>query len=451
MVERRNPTGPDDDGLRGADVNELEVRWALAAGVVNAAAGRFVDLMADALERDLWSGHRIHSPVQWVMWRAGVGRLTARRVVLLAARAAELPATVGLLREGRLSLDQAATVARYTPAEYEASVCELAVHASVAQITAATREYRFDVEARPERPKCRAVNFGSDDDGSWWARIRLSGGEGAVFERALSATRDRLHHDERAEARQRAEADGRDPHGTDAELGVAPVGWADAAVGMAHTVLDHGCGGAGVAARPRVVLHLELPRPAKPDEPGGPDRPVAELHGGAVAPPWLRRLLTCDGDVEAVGERDGVPVTAWRTHRVPPDRLRRLVERRDRYRCRVPGCDRTRWLQVHHIVHWEDRPDGTETGNLLCLCSKHHRLHHQGLLDISGNADAPIGGPDEVNFHDPVTGRDLPSVGTPTRPGPADLPTVEPYRCPTGERLDRRHVWFGRRPDEPPP
>ncbi|MDQ6798093.1 MAG: HNH endonuclease, partial [Actinomycetota bacterium] len=50
-----------------------------------------------------------------------------------------------------------------------------------------------------------------------------------------------------------------------------------------------------------------------------------------------------------------------------PNRTRLAIEERDGG-CRVPGCDRTRWLHVHHVVHWEDG-GATDTSNLMSLCS----------------------------------------------------------------------------------
>ncbi|MGK0312043.1 MAG: putative restriction endonuclease, partial [Ilumatobacter sp.] len=40
---------------------------------------------------------------------------------------------------------------------------------------------------------------------------------------------------------------------------------------------------------------------------------------------------------------------------------------------------------MHHLIHWE-HGGGTDTDNLLLVCSKHHRMHHRGRLDITGNA-----------------------------------------------------------------
>ncbi len=428
-------------GVRGrseGEVRAFEGRVAGAAGVCNAADGALVAVTVEALREDWWSGWGVHSPVQWLMLKAGLARVTARRVVLVASRAEELPVTTQLLVEGRLSLDQAATVARYTPAAYEASVCDLAVQATVHQIREATRPYDFDVEAPAEpRETRREVSFGSDDDGQWWARVRLGAEEGKVVEDALRASRDRLHDAARQAAKDAAAAEGRSTTtGTDAELGVPRIGWADALVGVATSALGHDASGAERPARATVHLHLERPIDG--------DQWRAEVHGGPALPPWLRRYLTCDCAIEVVWTEAGVPVSTCRAQRTPPRKVRRLIEHRDRYRCRVPGCGSTLWLQVHHIVHWED--DGeTVTWNLCCLCSTHHRMHHQGLLGITGNADDPKGLV-FTNQHGLVI-----APGKARPPGHDDMPIVAPYQAPTGERLHKKWVTFDTTTTGPPP
>jgi hypothetical protein len=106
--------------------------------------------------------------------------------------------------------------------------------------------------------------------------------------------------------------------------------------------------------------------------------------------------------------------------------------------CRVPGCDRRRWLEIHHVRHWEDGGP-TDTANLVALCSRHHRLHHLGHLGISGSADRPDG----LVFTD-HRGRRLTGCGRPAPPG--NLAFNGNWRHPSGERLDARWVYFG----EPP-
>lgn len=430
----RSPTETSDEA---AVFDAFEGAVARAAGVRNAAEAALVDLVVTALDTGWWEQWGIHTPVQWLTLKAGLSRTTARQIVRLARRASDLPTVMATFRTGGLSLDQAATVARYTPTEYEASVCELAENATVRQIVAATRQYAFDADtverdAEPGRrgPE-RSVSFGTDEGDQWRASIRLPADEGAVVEAALRCSRDRLHDAARASARARATDEGRSPTGTDRDLGVEAVSFADALVGMAHATLGHSASGAEVSARPGVLLHLQAPVDDVPHW-------RAEVHMGPALPDALRRYLLCDCDIATVWHTEGHPVQIGRTQHVVPRRIRRLVEHRDGG-CRVPGCDSTLWVQVHHIVHWEDGGE-TATANLLCLCAHHHRMHHRGRLAITGDADAPDG----VTFTT-ATGRVLRPPGPPVRPTPAAMPVVAPYDGPTGERLRRDCVHFTRR------
>lgn len=443
----------DHPGEREREEAEgLDERFACAAGVANAADGVLVALTVEALATEAWAVAGVHTPVQWLMWRAGLSRGTATRVLRVARRAGELPTTVRLLAEGRLSIDQATTVARFVPAEYETSVCELAVNATVPQIVAATRQYGFDLDRAdreaaagddaPRRPPERSVTYGTDDGDQWSAQVRLPVDEGVVVQAALEAVRDRLHDAERAAAKDAAAAAGRTTRGTDVELGVARVVAADALVEMARMALsERELAGGDTAARAGVLVHLEAPGA----DAGAAARAEwrAALHQGPALPGPLRRLLLCDADVSVVWERDGVPVATCRSQRIVPLRLRRLVEHRDGG-CVVPGCDSRTHLEVHHVVHWEDGGE-TVTGNLAGVCGRHHRLHHAGALGITGDADVGL------TFTD-RWGRVIPPIAAPRPPRATDLPVVAPYDGPTGERLERDAVLFTptRSPGDPP-
>ena len=64
-----------------------------------------------------------------------------------------------------------------------------------------------------------------------------------------------------------------------------------------------------------------------------------------------------------------------RATRVIPDRLRRLLELRDRG-CTHPGCQiPARWCDAHHITHWADGGT-TDSANLRLLCRRHHTDAH---------------------------------------------------------------------------
>ena len=72
-----------------------------------------------------------------------------------------------------------------------------------------------------------------------------------------------------------------------------------------------------------------------------------------------------------------------------PAALRRAVMLRDRCRCRVPGCNRRRYVDVHHII---PRGSGGQHSrdNCLLLCTTHHHLLHDGKLELSGDAEGEL-------------------------------------------------------------
>jgi len=77
--------------------------------------------------------------------------------------------------------------------------------------------------------------------------------------------------------------------------------------------------------------------------------------------------MHCDAAVCEHGGRN--------TTTIPP-RMRREVLARDQHSCTAPGCGRTRFLEVHHIV--SRQCGGTnQPQNLKTLCGSCHRLWHE--------------------------------------------------------------------------
>jgi hypothetical protein len=175
--------------------------------------------------------------------------------------------------------------------------------------------------------------------------------------------------------------------------------------------------------RARTYIHLRT------------DGTATDAHG-ATLPDAIRQYVTCDGLLSPVFVHAGIPISVGRTQRTIPLRTRRLVLLRD-HGCAIPGCNQTEHLDIHHIVHWEhDGP--TETWNLIALCPRHHRLHHRGDINISGNADDPDG-VTITNRH----GRPLATTGArPQPPGAPPTPPASRYQHPLGERLDHKWLYF---------
>lgn len=414
----------------------LEERIASVAGVLNAAAGQLVALVGEALDTGAWKGSGIHTPAQYVAWKCGMSSRRARAVVSLAERRSELPTALAALAGGEISEDQAAVLARLLPPGYDAQGTELARATTVSQLRRALRAYRFpppppsplgaenDDEAgeQPEvegRRCTRRVSMSHTDDGAWKLSAVLPPDEGAVVEAALTERRDSL-------VRARHPRAGEHSSPTD-------VSWADALVSMAQRCLD-----ACATERPdsdRHLVHLHIGLSRKGDIGG-------HLHLGPELPDGLRRFLSCDARIRPVWEVGSTPLSVGRASRTVPSRTRVVIENRDRG-CRVPGCDRSRWLHVHHLRHWEDG-GGTDTANLVAICAYHHRLHHRGRLGIEGDADDPDG----LTFTD-HRGRELTGSGSPAPPeagleaAAADLGMADAnWRHPSGERWDMRWLQF---------
>ena len=92
-----------------------------------------------------------------------------------------------------------------------------------------------------------------------------------------------------------------------------------------------------------------------------------------------------------------------RKHRLVQPALRRALEARDRG-CRFPGCSHDRWLDAHHVVHWADGGE-TSLGNTLLLCSRHHRLLHEGGFVIRADTNS------EWQFQNAKGMRQIPAGG----------------------------------------
>jgi hypothetical protein len=101
------------DVVNEEEAAHLEAEIAEVCGIVNAAMGRLVGLLAKALETGGWEGFGIRSPEQWVAWRCGVSPAHARQLVAMARRLGELPRTRAALEAGELAEDQVTVSCRH--------------------------------------------------------------------------------------------------------------------------------------------------------------------------------------------------------------------------------------------------------------------------------------------------------------------------------------------------
>jgi hypothetical protein len=397
-------------------LNALEDRVEAAMGLVNVATSELVAALADVLACDGWQVAGVISPEHWVTWRCGVSPHRAKQLVASARKLTALPECAALFAAGSLTEDQVRVIADHTDAAHDAEVATLAPACTVTQLRRVLPSIGQPALADPavvepgpgDTPGKRVMSFGTRDDGSWALRAILPPEEGAVVERALRAARGELFDD--ADTAQR---DG------------GEIGWSDALVRVGEVALDHldpaVASGRPAGERYQILLHVDADRPED-----------TRLHLGPALPASVRRYLSCDATVRAIVERVGIAVAATALQRTVPARVRALVEHRDQS-CRVPGCGRRKRLHIHHLIHWEDG-GLTVLENLVALCPVHHRLHHEGRLQISGDPNRELSFTNE--YGTAIRG---PSPRPPGDP-PADLLPTPLWTNPTGERLDTRAI-----------
>ncbi|MBA3289807.1 MAG: HNH endonuclease [Acidimicrobiia bacterium] len=183
-------------------------------------------------------------------------------------------------------------------------------------------------------------------------RFELDADHAQLFDSALKAARDRLFNS-----------------------GATQVTWVEALIEMAQQSLD----AQTLERRERFRVNLFI----DPTE-----NQSARWTDGTAIPDCIRRLTECDGTLTPVFVKDGRPVSVGRAQRIVPERTRRIVLHRDHGSCRSPWCSNSRWLQVHHVVHWEDGGP-TDTPNLVALCPWCHRAHHRGCSTSSATPMTP--------------------------------------------------------------
>ncbi len=384
-------------------------------GQRNAIDARVVEIAAEMERDELCGATGARSVAALVAWKLAASSANARTITTVARRLEEFPRCAQGMREGRLSLDQVGVIAARAGQGSDEHYAALAAVATVNQLrTAVNLEPRPEPE--PGRQPERVITKSSTEHASCY-RITLPRLDAAKFDAALASHRDALFAQwKRDHGENEAAEDSRPPLPTtgDAFMRLIEAGWDVEAARRPH------------GQHTTVVVHLDVAQKA------------AALHLGPLLSDAERRYLTCDATCEVWFQRDGEPIGAGRTTRLISRRLRRALEHRHRM-CAVPGCGATRGLHAHHLRHWEDGGP-TELDNLVLLCPYHHRLHHRGLITITGPADALTVTDD--------TGRPL-NPGSLARPPTKPPPAVPPCPGPIGERAQWK--WYDPFQPQPPP
>ena len=154
----------------------------------------------------------------------------------------------------------------------------------------------------------------------------------------------------------------------------------------------------------------------------------AALRGGAgkaEMPIETVRRLACDASVTVVTEdQQGNPLNVGRKYRIVPPRLRRALWARDRG-CTFPACKNKKFVEAHHLKHWINGGK-TDSDNTALLCTHHHRLVHDGVLQIRRLAEGSF------EFRR-SNGQVIPRCGYRTEDAAPDPAILESFDYPSAE------------------
>jgi hypothetical protein len=132
-------------------------------------------------------------------------------------------------------------------------------------------------------------------------------------------------------------------------------------------------------SRADVVVHIDLNSMMSGLRAGSTHRTVF----GADLPISTIRRMACDANIiPVVLNGDGVPLDVGRAKRLATAGQRRALEAAHET-CAMPECAVAfHHCQIHHIDYWESG-GGTDFGNMVPLCSRHHHAVHEGGWKIA--------------------------------------------------------------------
>jgi hypothetical protein len=414
---------------RVAELDRLGDAIAELSAHLEAATARLLDLIREFDARGGWNGFR--SCAHWLSWRVGLDVGAAREKVRVARALATLPLLAQALARGELSYAKLRALTRVATPETEARLLGVGRAGTAAHVERIVRGWRRvdrKAEARESARQHanRALHVYEDEDGTVVLRGRLAPEVGALLQRALAAGREMLYQ------RARDERMANPPTDASADAPTMAQQQADALALIAETALRHELHPGAPGERYQVVVHVDAPALADPDQPG-----QSLLEGGARVPAETSRRLACDASrvVMRYDETGRVVEIGARTRTIPPA-LRRALHHRD-LGCRFPGCGLPLG-EGHHIRHWA-QGGPTTLSNLALLCRRHHRAVHEEGFQLDRQPDGAL------QFRRP-DGRPLPDVPPPVAVLADPVQALQASHNAQGLRLHARTAcprWLG--------
>jgi hypothetical protein len=405
------PTSPLNPGSTQAEITaHLATRQlhkeALAdqitelAAHLHAATFRLLELVREFDACEGWAGDGIASCAHWLNWKCGMALGAARERVRVAHALKDLPKISQTFRKGKISYSKVRAITRVATRKNENYLLMIAHFGTAHHVERLVRNYR-SVKRNEALAKAqdqhlhRELSWFVDDDGYWVIRGRLPPDAGALVTQVLQQAMD-----EQFDELQDVPAGISDAEVNETRSRPEPIAWrrADALVRLAQGYRGNKASGRTSGSSEKFLVHIRTDLETLKANGTGAE---SELEpGGKICAETTRRICcdsatvlwldadghSCDNKAHALPQSEHSigaqhphqfqPLSVGRKTRTVPPAIRRALQRRDGG-CRFPGCTATRFVDAHHIHHWADGGE-TSMNNLVLLCSRHHRLVHEG-------------------------------------------------------------------------
>lgn len=355
-VETFRPDQYSSENL--AHNQELTDRVINAHVAISMAMADLLAATAEVADSEVHWAQGSQSAPEWLVANLKIHGKTARSWSRIAKQLQDYPLIQAKLAVGELGLDQVRQLIKYVEPHESAEFLDEAAHEDAETLESHGREARTVSRDRVKRVRSERwfEGFFDHDEMKFSFRGEIPGPDGLVVDKAMQLLAWKASEEPVYELPRHPEHR-----------------FADAFVEMASNAL------AGMTNHDlaTVVVHADADKLKTEDRVG-----VAEF--GTDVPMEAIRRLTCDGRLQLVAHgTDGCVLGVGRVTRTIPPWLRRLVRMRDKG-CRFPGCGRTYWTQIHHMIHWV-HGGLTDLNNLVSLCGHHHRMLHEDGWRATGD------------------------------------------------------------------
>jgi len=376
---------------RNFEIEELDAAIGKLTRQMNACNYQLMVMLREFDERGGWLKWSFTDCVSWLRWRCDLSANAARDKMRVAHALKPLPAMSKAFESGALSYSKVRSLTRIATVETEEELIDMALKLSSAHVEAHCRQRKNTTSASTKVANnahdSRSLRlWRNEHTGRMSVSIELSLEEGELFQQAVDKASVRLSSETSDSVRQ-------EPNDKTAWSALQ----ADAAMMIVRDYLSgqsrdgnnaDESAAVSTADQYQVVVHVDEQALVNGESGRGEKRGEKrgetgdELSSGAAELPISTvRRLCCDGSIIPIIENArGEPLNVGRKVRTLTTAIRRALWARDKG-CVFPGCHCKRYVDGHHIKHWADGGE-TRLENLVLLCTRHHRLVHEGGYKI---------------------------------------------------------------------